>query len=49
LTQYVRSFRPLGERSLPAAAADAPAFHIAWYEFVPNGQPADTARVASAA
>lgn len=43
--KYVRSFRPLGERSLPAAAADAPAFHIAWYEFVPNGQPADTARV----
>lgn len=43
--RYVRSFRPLGERSLPAAAADAPAFHIAWYEFVPNGQPADAARV----
>jgi hypothetical protein len=43
--KYVRSFRPLGERSMPAVAADAPAFHIAWYEFVPNGQPADTARV----
>lgn len=42
---YVRSFRPLGERSMPAAAADAPAFHIAWYEFVPNGTPTDTARV----
>ncbi len=42
---YVRSFRALGERSVPASTADAPAFHIAWYEFIPNGQASDAARV----
>ncbi len=37
----VRSFRQLGERTLPAAQADAPAFHIVWYEVVPTGAAAD--------
>jgi hypothetical protein len=34
----VRSFRRLSQRTIPATAADQPAFHVAWYEFVPNGQ-----------
>ncbi len=34
----VRSFRQLGERTVPAQQADSPAFHIAWFEVVPNGQ-----------
>ena len=33
----VRSYRPLGERIVPASKADSPAFHIIWYEVVPNG------------
>lgn len=37
----VRSFRRLSQRTVPAAAADQPAFHVAWYEFVPNGQARD--------
>jgi hypothetical protein len=34
---HVRSYRQIGERTIPATAADAPAFHIVWYEFLPNG------------
>ena len=37
----VRSFRQIGERTVPAQQADSPAFHIAWFEVVPNGQPAE--------
>ncbi len=33
----VRSFRQLGERTVPAQQADSAAFHIAWFEVVPNG------------
>lgn len=33
----VRSFRQLGERTVPALQADSAAFHIAWFEVVPNG------------
>jgi hypothetical protein len=41
---YVRSFRQLSQRSIAASAPDAPAFHIVWYEFQPNGQAVDAAR-----
>ncbi|MDB6074089.1 MAG: hypothetical protein JWO89_1729, partial [Verrucomicrobiaceae bacterium] len=33
----VRSFRQLGERTVPAQQGDSPAFHITWFEVVPNG------------
>lgn len=33
----VRSFRQLGERSVPAKDADSPALHIVWFEAIPNG------------
>jgi len=33
----VRSFRQLGERTVPAQQADSAAFHITWFEVVPNG------------
>ncbi len=36
-TTAVRSFRQLGARIVPAQQADSPAFHIAWFEVVPNG------------
>jgi len=39
----VRSYRPLGERIVPASKADSPAFHIIWYEVVPNGPVVDGA------
>lgn len=38
---HVRGYRQIGQRTLPATAADAPAFHIVWYEFQPNGTATD--------
>ena len=40
---HVRSYRQICQRSIPAAAVDAPAFHIVWYEFQPNGQASEAA------
>ncbi len=33
----VRSFRQLGHRTIAASGPEQPAFHIAWFEFTPNG------------
>lgn len=41
---YVRGFRQLSQRTIAASAADAPAFHILWYEFQPNGQATNATR-----
>ena len=43
---YVRGFRQLSQRTIAASAADAPAFHILWYEFQPNGQATSATREA---
>ncbi len=43
---YVRSFRQLSQRTIAASAADAPAFHILWFEFQPNGQAINATREA---
>jgi len=43
---YVRSFRQLSQRTIAASAATAPAFHILWYEFMPNGQATNATREA---
>ena len=37
----VRSFRQLGERTVPAKDAESPAFHIVWFEVIPNGSLAE--------
>lgn len=43
---YVRNFRQLSQRTIAASAATAPAFHILWYEFTPNGQATNATREA---
>ena len=41
---HVRSFRPIAQRSIAASTPEDAAFHSTWYEIVPNGAPATTAR-----
>lgn len=40
---HVRSYRQICQRTVPAVAVDAPAFHVVWYEFQPNGQASESA------
>lgn len=41
---FVRSYRQLSQRVVPAPGASESAWHVAWFEFVPNGNPADALR-----
>ena len=41
---FVRSYRQISRRTVPAATPEEAGLHVVWYEFVPNGVPADTVR-----
>jgi hypothetical protein len=41
---FVRSYRQLSQRWVPAPGAGEAAWQVAWFEFVPNGSPTDTTR-----